>query len=169
MVQTVPFISKLCQFTSRPVRIIYVGENAMWKPKPCFNLIFLETKASMCPDPPCWETECPVTVLLPTEPRQTGCGPLLSLALGEPPALSSPAAGTVAVTCSGAVNVDGGLHISQCHIHCLWTVDFQWIQWIPLRFQGISLLVQPDLAYLDHKSALTFWHVGGISTHWRVS
>lgn len=167
MVQTVPFISKLCQFTSRPVRIIYVGENAMWKPKPCFILIFLETKASMCPDPPCWETEGPVTVLLLTEPRQTGCWPLLGLALGRPSSSLFPC-------CR-----DRGSHMFWC-CQCGWgtpnqsmshslSVDFQWIQWIPLRFQGISLLVQPDLAYLDHESALTFWHVGGISTHWRVA
>lgn len=46
-------------------------------------------------------------VLFLTESRQTGHELLLSLALGDPPALSSPAAGTLAVTCSHAVPVDG--------------------------------------------------------------
>lgn len=102
-------------------------------------------------------------VLFLTESRQTGHELLLSLALGDPPSSSL-------FPCSG----DLGSHMFPCCpcgwmtprwsiSDCQWTVDFQWIK--ILRFQRISLLVQPDLAYSDCKLPLTFSYVGGIWTY----
>lgn len=82
-------------------------EKCYMKTKPWFILIFLVTKASMCPHPPCRETEGHVTVLLLMESKQTECEPLPDLTLTDPPALSPPAAGTFEATCFRCYEVDG--------------------------------------------------------------
>lgn len=105
MIQIVNFIHILCQFTSRPVRVVYVGECYV-KTKRCFIVIFQVTKTSICPYSPCrdWGHVTAHYWNLSRENVPPG------LTLRDSPAVSSLLQGPWQLHIPNVVTVDGGLH-----------------------------------------------------------